>query len=263
MSKRIVLKFIPGFLFVFLLLISCKVQQISEDSTAKTVRILSYNVRNCRGMDDVTDYQRVAKVISHYTPDVAAIQELDSATQRSKGVVVLDTLASLTGMYASYSASIQYQGGKYGVGILSKEKPVSRKVIPLPGSEEKRSLLIVEFEDYFFCCTHLSLTQADRIASADIINQTVKNFSKPVFIAGDLNAVSTSVEISKLVADWIMLNNPAVPTIPSNNPEKCIDYILGARNNDFSFEVKLTSVGNEPVASDHLPVFAVVNYKQN
>jgi endonuclease/exonuclease/phosphatase family metal-dependent hydrolase len=263
MLKRIGFKFIPGFLFLFFLLISCKIQQISEEKTDKTVRILSYNVRNCRGMDDVTDYRRVAGIISHYTPDVAAIQELDSATQRSKGVVVLDTLASLTGMYRTYSASIAYQGGKYGVGILSKEKPVSHKVIPLPGNEEKRSLLIVEFKEYCFCCTHFSLTQADRIVSAEIVNQAVNNFTKPVFIAGDFNATQNSSEIARLVGKWVMLNNPALLTSPADNPGKCIDYIFGAINKKYSFHVNQTSVGNEPVASDHRPVFAEVKIGQD
>ena len=50
------------------------------------LRIMSYNVRNAKGLDDKTDYARVADVIKRENPDVVAIQELDKETKRSKGV---------------------------------------------------------------------------------------------------------------------------------------------------------------------------------
>jgi len=68
--------------------------------------ILTYNVRNCRGLDEKTDYQRVSEVITGINPGIVAIQELNSATLRSRGFVVLDELAIRTGMYPVYSPSI-------------------------------------------------------------------------------------------------------------------------------------------------------------
>lgn len=53
-----------------------------------SLRILSYNVRNCKGMDNLTDYQRVADVINKIAPDVVAVQELDSVTQQNNGFTV-------------------------------------------------------------------------------------------------------------------------------------------------------------------------------
>ena len=234
-----------------------KGKEIKQD----TVRILSYNVRNCLGMDGITDYQRVANIIARITPDAVALQELDSATHRSNGVVVLDTLASSTNMYKTYGASIAYQGGKYGIGVLSKERPLSSKVVALPGREERRSLLIVELKDFVICCTHFSLTEEDRIASVEIIQKTLKVFSKPIFIAGDFNAVPSSEEIKKIEENWLMLNNPANPTIPSNSPKKCIDYVFASKFTGSTFLVKQTVVENEPVASDHLPVWVEVELK--
>jgi endonuclease/exonuclease/phosphatase family metal-dependent hydrolase len=240
---------------------ACNPVDENKEIKQNTVKILSYNVRNCLGMDNVTDYQRIANVITRVSPDVVALQELDSATQRSKGVVVLDRLASLTDMNKIYSASISYQGGKYGIGILTKEKPISWKVVALPGREEKRSLLIVELKDYYICCTHLSLTEEDRIASVEIINEALKNLSKPIFIAGDFNAISSSSEIKKIENNFLMLNNPEIPTIPSNMPQKCIDYIFAAKSMGSSFQVRQTYVEKEPVASDHLPVWVDVQFQ--
>ncbi len=146
-----------------------------NNNKTETVKILSYNVRNARGMDEVTDYNRVASVIKRIDADCAAIQELDSATQRSGGFIVLDELAKRTGMFATYNKSIDYQGGGYGIGILTKEKPPLRKeAVLLPGSEEQRSLLLVEMPDYVICCTHWSLNQPDRMASVDVINELIK-----------------------------------------------------------------------------------------
>ena len=151
----------------------------------RTLKILSYNVRNCVGLDNIKDYDRVAAVIKRIDADVIAIQELDSATSRSKGVVVLNELAAKTNMYQSYSGSIGFQGGKYGIGILTREKPISYYKLSLPGKEERRSILLVELKDIVICCTHLSLNVEDRLSSIELINEATGKFSKPVFLAGD------------------------------------------------------------------------------
>lgn len=243
---------------VVLLSGSCAVAKKSKESE-RQLKILSYNVRNARGMDDVVDFDRVADVIDRINADCVALQELDSATERSGGVVVLDELAKRTDMYGSYSASIDYQGGKYGVGVLTKEKPLRVETIPLPGSEEKRSLLVVEMEDFVICSTHWSLRQPDRMASVALINEALKKFTtKPVFLAGDLNAVLESDEIADLTQEWSILNDSNQPTIPVDNPTRCIDYVLFKNNPSFRAQVTDTKVENEPFASDHLPVWVQV-----
>ena len=79
-----------------------------------------------------------------------------------------------------------------------------------------------------------------------------------MFLAGDLNAVPESEEIKELSKEWLVLNDPEQPTIPVVNPDRCIDYVFGKRSDFFRFEVLRTKVENEPVASDHLPVWAEV-----
>jgi len=261
--KKLISSVFAGCLIFVLSFIACSPLNKSVEKKQNTFKLLTYNVRNCRGMDDITDYKRVANVIIRVAPDIVTLQELDSATQRSNGIVVLNELSSITKMYKTYGASIAYQGGKYGIGVLTKEKPISWKVIALPGREERRSMLMVELNDYFICCTHFSLTEEDRLASVDIITDALKGLSKPVFLAGDLNAVSTSQVIKNVENRWIMLNNPALPTIPSNNPQRCIDFIFAAKSDDYTFQTKQTIVENEPVASDHLPVWALITISGN
>ena len=228
--------------------------------TENTIRVMSYNIQNGKGMDNVVDYQRIADVITQTAPDVVALQELDSVTNRSKGVDVLTHLAALTAMYPVYGASIPYDGGKYGIGVLSKEKPLSWKRIPLPGREEARSLLIVEFKDYIIGCTHFSLNSEDRQASVAIIDQAVKDFNKPVFLAGDINATPDSPVLEAFRENWIILSDTAKFTIPSDNPNRTIDYLMGYTPKGYTYSVWQTRVLNT-LASDHLPLFADVRLK--
>ncbi|MFA5326342.1 MAG: endonuclease/exonuclease/phosphatase family protein [Prolixibacteraceae bacterium] len=238
--------------------VGCTSEGIDDPDYGDTLKILTYNVRNCKGLDNVTDYNRVGGIISRIDADFVALQELDSATERSNKIVVLNELAAQTAMFPTYRGSISYQGGKYGIGILTKVKPIKTEAVPLPGEEEKRSLLILEMEKYVICCTHFSLTRADRIASTDIIANAVKKYSKPVFLAGDLNTEIGSTEMKNLLKDWLIINNPSQPTIPANVPKKCIDFVLVKKNPNYKVKIVQSVVGNEPVASDHLPVWVKV-----
>ena len=229
-----------------------------EGQDKNVIKILTYNVRNCRGLDNKTDYQRIADIINKIDPDVVALQEIDSSTLRSGKIVVLSELAIRTNLYATFGASISYQGGKYGIGILSKEKPARWESTALPGREESRSLLIVEFKDYIFCSTHFSLNEEDRLKSVEIINSLFNSYKKPVFLAGDLNADPGSDVIKNLKPGWLILNNIAEPTIPADNPRRCIDYILALKSKIYGYIVEESVVEAEAVASDHLPVWARV-----
>jgi endonuclease/exonuclease/phosphatase family metal-dependent hydrolase/Icc-related predicted phosphoesterase len=232
----------------------------SFPQTENTIRVLSYNIRNGKGMDNKTDYQRTADVITDIAPDIVALQELDSATNRSNGVDVLSRLAALTAMYSVYGASLSYDGGKYGIGILSKEKPISWKRISLPGREEARSLLIVEFKKYIFCCTHFSLNEDDRTSSIAIINEAAKDFSKPIILAGDINAAPSSFALKTFTKNWSLLSDTARFTFPANKPNRTIDYIFGYNPKERGYSVLQTRVVNTQ-ASDHLPIFSDIRLK--
>ena len=151
----------------------CMLAMAASAHSQDYLKLMSYNIRNAKGMDNVRNVQRIANVINNEAPDVVAVQELDSMTTRSNQTYVLAEVAERTQMHASYTPAISFQGGKYGIGILSKEKPLDIQTFPLPGREEERMLKVAEFQEYFFACTHLSLTEEDRLASLDIIKQSV------------------------------------------------------------------------------------------
>jgi len=221
----------------------------------KKLRLLSYNIRNSKGMDNKTDYDRTVAVLKKVGADVIGLQEVDSVTRRSAGVDVLRLLADKTGMHAVYGAALPFQGGKYGIGVLSKEKPLQHYTVPLPGKEEARALLVVEFKNYVVFNTHFSLTEADRQTSVAIVNEQAARFKKPIYLMGDLNAEPSSPVINTLLQNWTLLSGEA-HTFPAPAPDRCIDYIF-SRPTQKQKRVS-TTVIDEPLASDHRPVLVEV-----
>lgn len=242
----------------FVLLFVCLSSIQAQDS----LRILTYNVRNCRGLDDysVINTERIGQVVTKQSPDVTGIQELDNQTQRSQNRNILQELAAETKMNPTYGAAIDFQGGQYGVGILSKEKPIKTTSVPLPGKEEKRVLLIAEFDRYVFFCTHFSLTEASRLESVAIINAERQKYAdKPVVLVGDLNATPDSEVIQTLNKTWQRASGLDF-TFSADKPYETIDYVFVSCPNGEKVSVKSTHVVEEPVASDHRPVLTVVEF---
>lgn len=227
-----------------------------------TLRIMSYNIRDGRGMDNVFDLQRTADVINRACPDVVAVQEVDSVTGRSSQRDVLRELGGLTRMFHTYAPAIDYDGGKYGIGMLSKEKPLRSRYLPLPGREEERVLLIVEFENYIYCCTHLSLTEEDRMKSLPVLKKEAATAHKPLFIAGDMNARPEDAFIQALQEDFVILTNTKSKTFPADKPAETLDYIAALAKDTASFVRLSTRVLDEPAASDHRPVITEIVFKQ-
>lgn len=230
-------------------------------SDEQQFQFMTYNVRNGLGMDEVKDLNRVVEVIRKQQPDVVAMQEIDSVTERSGGKYVLGVLAQQAHMHATFAPAIDFQGGKYGVGMLSKEKPMGVKTVALPGREEKRTLLVVEFEKFVYACTHLSLTPEDQLLSLPIIQRLTGEYKKPVLIAGDLNAHPDSETIRGLQKSFLLVSPTDVKTYPADVPTETIDYIAIHHKDTARVKAVSTQVLNEPRASDHRPIVASISIR--
>lgn len=219
-----------------------------------TLKLMTYNIKNANGMDDVCNFQRIANVINNASPDVVAIQEVDSMTKRSGQKYVLGEIAERTQMHAYFAPAIDFDGGKYGIGLLTRQVPVRLQTIPLPGREEARALILAEFEDYIYCCTHMSLTEEDRMESLKIVKSFTAPYKKSLFLAGDMNAEPESDFIKELQKDFQLLSNPKQHTYPAPEPKETIDYIATLKSNANGFALISARVLNEPMASDHRPI---------
>jgi len=254
-------------LIFFLILFHSGAQTVSQRENNRfpqrenTRRIMSYNIHHGRGMDNTVDIERIGKLILDINPEVVGLQEVDSMTNRSGNIDIIGLLSRQTGMHATFGHSILHDGGKYGNGMLTREKPATVRKIDLPGAAEARTALIVELEKYVVVNTHLSLTEEERLQSVKIITEIVKGYNKPVFLIGDLNATPDSPPIEFLKEEWQMLSNPKQPTSPSVNPINTIDYIFGYTAKGESYAKYKAEVVNEPTASDHRPLFVDVRLK--
>ena len=235
-------------LFIFAALFTFSAQ------AQNTLKLMSYNIKNANGMDNVCNFQRIANVINNASPDVVAIQEVDSMTNRSGQKYVLGEIAERTQMHGYFAPAIDYDGGKYGIGLLTKQVPLRLQTLPLPGREEARTLILAEFADYIYCCTHMSLTEEDRMKSLELVKAFTSSSTKPLFLAGDMNAEPESGFIKELQKDFQILSNPKQHTFPAPNPKETIDYIATLKQNAKGFAVISAKVINEPMASDHRPI---------
>lgn len=245
----------------FILAVLLLILSVLPARSQTTVRIMSYNIHHGEGLEGRLDGERIGRIIGQAEPDIVALQEVDSATQRIGGRDLLHEIADYTLMHRSYAPAIPYQGGKYGIGLLSKEKPLHFRYMSLPGREESRVILLAEFEKYVFCCTHFSLTAEDQLATVPLIVQELSKIQKPVFLAGDLNALPDSPVIQALKEKFVILTNTKEKTFPADKPSECLDYVLGYTGNGSTYCVLGNRVIPETVASDHRPVLTEVRLK--
>lgn len=233
---------------------------IALGAAAQSHAFMSYNIRNGIGMDRVRSLERVAEVINARTPEIVAIQEVDSVTGRSGGTFVMSELGSLTGMYHTFAPAIDYDGGRYGIGMLSAKEPLRVTRYALPGREEARALLVAEFDDYVFACTHLSLTMEDCLASVQILKDVAAKSSKPFFIAGDFNARPDSEVIKTLGEYFRILSDTDVLTFPADVPDRTLDYIMYYNPDGAPAIVTDFEVIEATMPSDHRPLLLQVEY---
>lgn len=241
-------------IFIVLVLLAMGVTTVS----AKKVRVMSYNVHNCIGQDGIKSFKRCADIILDAQPDVVAIQEVDSMSRRNN-CYVLGEMAKRCGYHPYFGRTIPYKGGAYGIGVLTKEKALSVDFHPLPCRKEPRGLLVVEMKNYYLLATHLSLVEADRLTSVEIIREVASKLNKPVFIAGDMNARPSSKPMVAFKEFCKVLNDESKFTISAKKPRACIDYVLGTNG---TFKPLKDQVYYGSLASDHLPLYVDVKYKK-
>ncbi|MCA9150235.1 MAG: endonuclease/exonuclease/phosphatase family protein [Planctomycetales bacterium] len=235
-----------------------------------TIRVLSYNVHHCEGIDGQLDVARIARVIQATMPDLVALQEIDNRTERTQQVDQAAELAKLTGMYFCFGGNLKLTGGHYGNAILSRWPlvEVQNRKLPSLGDGEQRGVLTARVrlpehaETLSFWATHLDHRRpdAERIASARLINEWLDQqaTAQSVVLAGDLNARRESAPLKVFAERWQAAGDVELPTIPAENPRDQIDFVLCQPTN--SWRVIEVSVINESVASDHRPILAILEW---
>lgn len=225
------------------------------------VRIMSYNIRHGSDINKVMNLAAQIEVMRKWNPDYIMVQEVDSMCTRSGKINEAKVIADALGMYPTFARAIDFEGGKYGVALLSREQPLSVERYPLPNNSEARVLLVCEFDDKVVACTHLSYERNEHEAPVSIINAAAQKATKPFFIGGDWNDEPESVLLSTLRQTFTILSDDYVLSYPADVPTMCIDYIAAYKNESVKRPVvTMQHLADEPTASDHRPLIVDIKW---
>ena len=235
------------------------------------LRLMTYNVHRCVGVDRRLDVERVAEVIAGMRPDVVALQELDVGRKRTGGVDQAHRLAEILGMRSHFHAALKVENERYGDAILTACPERLIQVGALPGYHRIRALeprgalwveVMVEGAPVQIINTHLGLVPREQQIQAHWLAGPAwlqdPRCTGAVILLGDFNATAASVVHRTLqrrlspARDLAPKSSPT-STFPSRFPLLRIDHLF------VSPQVRVLDVQApfSPLtraASDHLPL---------
>lgn len=226
----------------------------------RTIRVLSFNILHGATTKGDFNLDVIAEVIIKANPDFVALQEVDFKTQRAQKYDLATELGWRAKLAPVFAKAMDYDGGEYGEGVLSKHTFLYTRNVSLPytpGNEPRAALEITTIlssgDTIAFVGTHLDHLKddKDRLAQAKKINQVFSLNAYPTILAGDLNAQPGSTTINILENVWTASYDKIkpLPTFPSNNPRVKIDYVMFYPKNRWN--VIKTEVIQDEIASDH------------
>jgi endonuclease/exonuclease/phosphatase family metal-dependent hydrolase len=216
-------------------------------------------------MDKKLDLQRIADVINKEKPDLVGLQEVDRGVKRTEGKDEIAELAGMTKMEFAFAPNLDYQGGKYGVAILSRLpiKSTVHRMFENKREAERRGMLEIEIEfngkTINFVTTHLDYQFEDgRLFETEQLLKFLEGNKGPLIVVADLNDTPDGGAyklMRSIFGDaWIASKaNGDGFSYPADKPVKRIDHIF-YRTSDRVRAKKAWVV--ETLASDHVPVVA-------
>ena len=222
------------------------------------LRVLAYNIHHGEGMDKQLDLERIATLIKDSGADVVTLQEIDEGCKRTGGVDQATRLGKLTGMHHAFGPFFDYQGGRYGMALLSKRPLENVRNIRLPDGAEPRTALVATVtldggRRVTIAGIHLYRTGEERLAQADKLMASLADEPHPTILAGDFNSRPGDPVMRALGRRYVIVpKNGSSFTFPSTGPNREIDYLLIRR--DAPLQARSCRVLDERVASDHRPL---------
>src|SRR5579862_4056424 len=240
----------------------------------KTIRLMTYNVHRCVGLDGRHAPQRIAEIIALQNPDIVALQELETGHPRTGRVDQAQVIAAILKVDFHYHAARQRGEARFGNAIFSRlpMRKIHSAILPtLPQIPlQTRGALWVAIrvgkEEVQLINTHLGLLhrerflQAGALCSKDWIAHPLYQ-GQPRVLCGDFNATTAS-RVYRLFMESLHDARSLMPsrvgrTWPSVLPLFRYDHIFVCPR----FRIHRVSVPKTPLtvlASDHLPVVADV-----
>jgi len=251
----------------------CSQQPGNPPQEKHRITVLTWNIYHGEShyRPGTSNLEAIAKVINEYKPDLVALQEVDNQTQRTAGFNhgvrkdLVQELAALTGMHGYFGKAMDYDGGGYGEGILSRF-PAQSSVLPLPIPQGGEPRVFISIEQTLpdgrtltFAGTHLCHEfEANQVAQIKAITRFMSKTGGPLVLAGDFNFTPEHAPyaiINHTMHDAALMHGTAEATWPYHAPVERLDYIFMDKNSTWQVkDIKLIDTD----ASDHFPVLAVL-----
>lgn len=244
---------------------------------SSTIRVATYNVHGCVGMDKQRSESRITEVIEDLAVDLIGLQELDRSRRRSGGVDQAGMIAERLGWYRHFQPAMRWEEEHYGDAILSRYPLTLRRSVCLPGNppffcREERAAVGVEVATDFGIVqvinTHLGLGWRERLLQAELLTSSDwlgTNADAPLILLGDFNSLPGSHphrQFGQHLRDVRGLIDPPRPfrTFPTAFPVLAVDHIfINALLRPISLRVHRTAISR--VASDHFPLVTELEMK--
>jgi len=243
------------------------------------LRVMTYNVHSCVGIDGKLSPHRIARVIARYRPDVVALQEVDVGRLRTRQADQAQLIGACLKMNYHFYPTIRIAEERYGDCILCRlpMRLVKTGVLPTVSGRrrlEPRGALWVALEldgrAIQFVNTHLGLNAREKLRQIrTLLGEDwlgTGSGSDPVILCGDFNALPLS-SVWKLCSQRFrdvqidLSNRSPRRTWFGHYPIARIDHIFV----NSQVEVVSVDVGDDylsRLASDHRPLFAELRVKQ-
>jgi endonuclease/exonuclease/phosphatase family metal-dependent hydrolase len=235
----------------------------------ESIRVVTYNVHKCRGLDRRVRPGRVVEVLREVGADVIALQEVISHEARSREEDQARFIAEELGLDFHFGENRKHQGGAYGNVVLSR-LPVSlvRNYDISVARREPRGCLRADLEVgdgrlLHVFNVHLGTAfierrhQARKLIDAEILhNQELRG---PRLMLGDFNewtrGLTSRLLATSLESLDVRLHLGRARTYPGVLPLLHLDHIYF--DSALRLEgVKLHKSRLALLASDHLPLVA-------
>jgi endonuclease/exonuclease/phosphatase family metal-dependent hydrolase len=228
------------------------------------LRIATYNVHKCRGLDGIMDTARIASVLKSLKADVIALQEVIGPSVKTAGQE--EELAMRLQMTPLFAPARSYRGHLYGNATLSRLQ-VSRHInydLSVVGCEARvcqRVDLTVEGHTVHLYNIHFGTSAAERSRQAKklLLYLADEDLKGPKILTGDFNEWkregATAYLRDKLKFVDLSSRTAWGKTYPGLLPIFHLDHLY------YSGNVEITNIFiprglRALIASDHLPLMA-------
>ena len=219
---------------------------------------MTWNINGALGRNPRFDLARVVDYVRRHSPDIVALQEIDSRRARAVGMAnPFDVLRDALGKHGAHAHAISTADGDYGQALISRWPLTASSVHDLsyPEREPRRAIgadVATPTGMLRVIATHLGLSVRERRAQAQVLLDLLGPLDRPLVVMGDFNDWFWAGSVRRAL-ERVLPRCTRYRTFPAPLPTLELDRIY------VSPAVRLAASRTDRSAkalSDHLPVIA-------